>query len=96
VTRFADQRRTITKRQPLPDWLERKPEDLAPVERATLRRIAPPELHPANLRPAYNRNSRRAGGQYRTQRRAGLRRAIRRAQRQLAPWKPVPEPEAIQ
>lgn len=84
--RFRDHRRTITKGQPLPDDMVSTPKRQAPVQVATPRRIARPKLHPDNLQPAYNRASRRAGGQYRTQRRGGLRRAMRRAQRTPLPW----------
>jgi hypothetical protein len=85
--RFSDLRRTITKGQPLPDDLaDRKPKDLAPVDPATPRRIARPKVHPDNLQPGYNRAARRAQGQYRSQRRAGLQRAYRRAQRRPLPW----------
>jgi hypothetical protein len=77
--RFRDQRRTLIKGHPLPDDLQRKPEDLAPVEAATYRWVAAPKVHPDNLRPAYNRASRRQIGQYATHRRAALHRAKRRA-----------------
>jgi hypothetical protein len=87
--RFSDYRLTLIKRQPVPEALERKPDS------ATPRRIAPPKLHPDNLQPAYNRASRRAQGQYRTQRRAGLHRAFRRAQRRPLPWKPPVEPMPV-
>ena len=89
--RFRDQRRTLTKGQPLPDDLQRKPEDLTPVPLATPRWIASPKVHPDNLQPAYNRASRRQIGQYATSRRGALSRTLRRAQRQPLPWKAIAE-----